>query len=73
MVIGRKNWLFYGSDHGGRTGAILASVIASAKRIHIDPFRYLRDVFGRIAAHPKNRLIELLPDHWAAEHNHAGS
>ncbi len=66
VVVGRKNWLFYGSDHGGRTGAILSSVIASAKRVHIDPFAYLRDLLERIAAHPKNRLDELLPDHWAA-------
>jgi transposase len=66
VVVGRKNWLFYGSDNGGRTGAILASVIASAKRAHLDAFAYLRDIFERIAAHPKNRLEELLPDRWAA-------
>ena len=66
VVVGRKNWLFYGSDNGGRTGAILSSLIASAKRAHIDPFAYLRDIFERIAAHPKSRLHELLPDQWAA-------
>ena len=56
---------------GGRTGAILASLIASAKRIHVDPFTYLRDVLERIAAHPQHRLMELLPDQWAAAHNRA--
>jgi transposase len=66
VVVGRKNWLFYGSDNGGRTGAILSSLIASAKRFQIDPFAYLREVFDSIAAHPKHRLDELLADKWAA-------
>jgi len=66
MAVGRKNWMFFGSDHGGRTAAVLTSLIASCKRLHIDPFAYLRDLFGRIAAHPKNQLADLLPDKWAA-------
>jgi len=40
--------------------------VATAKRHHIAPFAYLRDVFARISAHPQNRLEELLPDRWAA-------
>jgi transposase len=66
VAVGRKNWLFFGSDNGGRTGALLNSLIATCKRLRIDPFAYLRDVFARISAHPNNRLEELLPDRWAA-------
>ena len=64
IAVGRRNWTFFGSDHGGHTGAVLTSLIATAKRHRIDPFAYLRDVFTRISAHPANRLEELLPDRW---------
>lgn len=64
IAVGRKNWLFCGSDNGGRTAAILFSLIASCQRHHVDPFAYLRDVLTRIAAHPHHRLNELLPDRW---------
>lgn len=66
VAVGRKNWLFFGSDNGGRTAAILTSFITTCKRLHIDPFAYLRDVFERISAHPAHRLDELLPDRWKA-------
>jgi transposase len=65
VAVGRKNWLFFGSDTGGRTAAILTSFITTCKRLHLDPFAYLRDVFERISAHPATRLEELLPDRWA--------
>ena len=64
IAIGRKNWLFVGSDNGGRTAAILISFVATCQRHDVDPFAYLRDVLTRIAAHPHNRLAELLPDRW---------
>jgi transposase len=64
IAIGRKNWLFCGSDNGGKTAAILFGLIATCQRHRIDPFAYLRDVLTRIAAHPHNRLAELLPDRW---------
>ncbi|MBI4025996.1 MAG: transposase, partial [Verrucomicrobia bacterium] len=64
IAVGRKNWMFYGSDNGGRTAAIISSFVATCKRLAIDPFVYLRDVFGRISAHPAARLAELLPDQW---------
>ena len=64
IVVGRNNWLFYGSDKGGRTGAVLSSLIASCKRLHVEPFAYLRDLFSRISSHPHHRLDELLPDKW---------
>jgi hypothetical protein len=62
IAVGRRNWMFYGSDNGGRTAAILSSLTATCKRLGMDPFAYLRDLFGRIAAHPNARIAELLPD-----------
>lgn len=64
VTIGRKNYMFLGSDNGGHTAAVLYSLIATAKRHGLDPFAYLRDVISRISDHPSNRLEELLPDHW---------
>jgi transposase len=64
IAVGRKNWLFCGSDNGGRTAAILFSLIASCQRHDVEPFAYLRDVLTRIAAHPHHRLAELLPGQW---------
>jgi transposase len=66
VAVGRKNWLFFGSDSGGRTAAVLTSFIATCKRLGIDPFAYLRDIFERISTHPQTRLAELLPDQWRA-------
>lgn len=66
VAVGRRNWTFFGSDNGGRTAAVLTSLVATCKRHHIDPFAYLRDVLARISTHPQNRLEELLPDHWLA-------
>jgi transposase len=66
IAVGRKNWMFYGSDNGGRTAAVLSTLIATCKRLSIDPFAYLRDIFERIGAHPTTRLNQLLPDQWAA-------
>ena len=64
VAVGRKNWMFYGSDNGRWTAAVLSSFIATSKRLHIDPFTYLRDVFERISAHPQAQLDQLLPDEW---------
>jgi transposase len=66
LAIGRKNWLFCGSDQGGRTAAVLASVLLSCQRHRLDPFVYLRDVLTRLPEHPVDRLEELLPDRWPA-------
>jgi transposase len=68
VAVGRKNWMFYGSDNGGRTAAVLTSLIATAQRLAIDPFAYLRDLFESISSHPQNRLAEWLPDQWKAGH-----
>jgi hypothetical protein len=64
VAIGRKNWLFLGSDNGGRTAAVFFSLISTCRRHEIDPFVYLRDVIRRIASHPANRIEELLPGQW---------
>jgi len=66
IVVGRNNWMFYGSDKGGRTAAVLSTLIASCKRLRLEPFSYLRDLFTRISTHPHNQLDELLPDRWQA-------
>lgn len=73
-AIGRKNWLFLGSDRGGRTAAILFSVMASCKANQVEPFAYVRDVLARIAiAEPANTsdLDALLPDVWLQSHPEA--
>lgn len=64
VAVGRKNWLFFGSDHGGRTAAVLTSFLTTCKRLPSDPFAYLRDLFDRSSTHPASRLTELLPDQW---------
>jgi transposase len=61
MTIGRGNWTFFGSDQSGRTAAVLMSFIARCKRNRVEPFAWFRDVLSRIAAHPVNRIAELLP------------
>lgn len=66
VAVGRNNWMFFGSDAGGRTAAVLRSFVASCQRAKIDPFAWFQDVLGRIAAHPINRIAELLPHNWAA-------
>jgi transposase len=59
--------MFYGSDKSGRTGTVLSTLIASCKRLRVEPFTYLRDLFNHISSHPHNRLDELLPDRWQAD------
>lgn len=61
VALGRKNYLFAGSDAGGERAAALYSLIGTAKCNGLDPEAYLRHVLGRIAEHPINRIDELLP------------
>ena len=64
VAVGRYNWLFVGSEAGGKTAAILMSLCATCKRVGIDPLAYLRDVLERISTHPASRIAELVPDQW---------
>ena len=64
MALGRKAWLFAGSDRGGQRAAFFNSLIVTAKLNDVDPQAWLADVLGRIAAHPAQRLGELLPWNW---------
>ena len=61
VAIGRKNYLFAGSDAGGERAAAIYSLVGTAKLNDIDPQAYLRHVLERIAEHPINRIDELLP------------
>lgn len=66
VALGRKNWLFCGSDTGGHTAAILFSLIATCQRHNVDPLAYLRDVLTRIAATTITQLDQFLPHRWLA-------
>ena len=59
--LGRKNYLFMGSDAGGERAAAIYSLVETAKLNGLDPEAYLREVLERIADHPINRIDELLP------------
>ena len=61
VALGRKNWLFAGSDRGGERAAGILSLIETACLNGLDPEHYLRDVLTRIADHPINRIADLLP------------
>jgi len=63
-VLGRKNYLFAGSDTGGQRAAVMYTIIESAKMSGLDPEAYLTDVIARIADHPAHRIDELLPWNW---------
>jgi transposase len=77
QAIGRKNWLFAGSDNGARTAAVLYTMIASAKANGVDPYAYLRDLYTRLpvlrAADQiaETDLTALLPDEWLKAHPQA--
>jgi hypothetical protein len=56
VAVGRKNWIFCGSDNGGQTAATLFSLTATCRRHDIDPFAYLRDVLTRLPDTPIDQL-----------------
>ena len=61
LALGRKNWLFAGSDTGGERAAIMYTILETAKLNDLDPEAYLRDILARIADHPINKIDQLLP------------
>jgi transposase len=67
IALGRKSWLFCGSDRGGQRAAMMYSLIVTAKMNQVDPQAWLADVLSRIAAHPMHRLDELLPWNWRSQ------
>lgn len=66
IALGRKSWLFCGSDRGGQRAATMYSLIATAKMNDVDPQAWLADVLARINDLPSNRLDELLPWNWTS-------
>jgi hypothetical protein len=70
QAIGRKNWLFLGSEAAGPRAAVLYTILAGAKRHRIEPWVYVRDLLLRLHADDL-RLEEMLPDRWASAHPEA--
>ena len=64
LALGRKSWLFAGSDRGAERAAVMYTLIVTAKLNDIDPQAWLADVLARIADMPQSRLGELLPWTW---------
>jgi transposase len=67
QAVGRKNWLFLGSEQAGPRAAVLFTILAGAKRHRIEPWTYLRELLLRLHG-DDSRLDEMLPDKWAADH-----
>jgi hypothetical protein len=72
VAIGRKNWLFAGTDAAGASHARLWTLIASAERHGLDPQAYLRSVLAKIGSTPLSRLDQFLPDVWRREASGGG-
>ena len=70
IALGRRAWLFAGSDRGGQRAAMMYSLIVTAKMNDIDPQAWLADILGRIAEHSARKLDELLPWVWKAQKQH---
>ena len=64
LALGRKNWLFAGSERGGRAAALFYGLVQSCKACDVNPWQYFDDILKRIMSHPINKLRELLPDQW---------
>jgi len=64
LALGRKNWMFAGSERGGRAAALYFGLIQSCKACDVNPWAYFNDILRRVMSHPVHRLRELLPDQW---------
>lgn len=70
VVLSRRNWLFAGSEEGGRTAATILSVIETCKRLGINPVAYLKDVLTRLPNAKTSQIDDFLPDRWLALQSH---
>lgn len=68
LAIGRKNWLFLGSEKSGEATATLLSLVQTCRALNINPRTYLEDICRRIMGHSAHKLYELLPDEWLKSH-----
>ena len=66
VAVGRKNWMFAGSESGGQRAATLYSLTVGCWELDIDPFAYLSDVLKRLAITPDSQIAQLTPRGWAA-------
>jgi transposase len=66
VAVGRKNWLFAGSQEGARRAALIYTLAQGCKLAGVEPFRYFKDVLLRVATHPASRIDELTPTGWAS-------
>jgi transposase len=69
VVLGRNNFLYFGSEEGAVRGATFYSLVQSCAALGINPLEYLEDVLGRIDSHPNRRITELTPAGWKAIRN----
>ena len=67
VAIGRKNFMFVGSETGGHTAAVFYSLLETCSRLGINPQDYLADVMARVNTHPQSRFAELTPHGWQAK------
>jgi hypothetical protein len=64
QVVGRRNWLFVGSEDGAKANTTFVSLIASCRLHDLEPFGYLRDLFCLLPSWPRSRVLELAPAYW---------
>jgi transposase len=69
IALGRKNWMFLGSENGGHAAAILMTFCTTCRKLKINSWEYLKDVLQRINTHPMSKIDELLPDRWQSAKN----
>ena len=69
VAMGKKAWLFYGSDKGGKDHAIVLSLLSTCRRHGVEPWAYLTDVIQRLTENPRENLEDLLPHMWKAKHS----
>lgn len=71
LALGRKNWLFLGSEEGGEAAAIVLSLVQTCRSLNVNPRAYLEDIMRRLQSHSYQKLEELLPDQWVKAKNQA--